>query len=149
MTRQETGQERGRQDDVRETLSRAYLLVGWGQVDAAVALCEQVDADLGGEHPLPQTLAGGFLVGAGRINEGLKRLGATVRRFPRAPLPGIQFAEACFLAGRRRQAERAMDRVRPLLEEASDESHRWYDSLRDVWLSDDPPAVDTLPVGPV
>jgi predicted Zn-dependent protease len=144
-----TGQHEVRHEDARETLSRAYLLVGWGQIDAAVDLCERVDAELGGAHPLPQTLAGGFLVGAGRMSEGLKRLGATVRRFPRAPLPGIQFAEACFLAGRQRQAERAMDRVRPLLDEASEESRRWFDSLQEVWLSDERPSVDTLPVGPV
>jgi predicted Zn-dependent protease len=135
--------------DVREALSRAYLLVSWGHIDPALKLCERVDESFEGGHPLPQTLAGGFLVGAGRMREGLQRLRATVRRFPAAPMPHIQFAEACFLAGRHRQGHRAMERARGVLDEASEECRLWFDSLEAVWMSDDPPAVTSLPVGPI
>ena len=144
-----TQQDDDREVDVREALSRAYLLVGWGHIDPAIEICEQVDAQLDGTHPLPQTLAGGFLVAAGRIEEGLRRLGTTVQRFPDAPMPQLQFAEACFLAGRRRQAERSMQQAGRLLDNGSDACRQWFVGLEDVWLSEVPPTVDSLPVGPV
>lgn len=98
----------------REDLRRAYLLVSFGDFDPAIEACRRADRRIEGDHHLPKTLEGNFQVARGDVREALGTLRTVTRAHPGAALPRIHFAEACLLAGRRRQGERALEKAREL-----------------------------------
>lgn len=106
-------------ETARDELRRAYLLVSFGRFDEAIEACRRADRLLEGGHPLPKTLAGNFSIARGDVATGLKLLREAIERFPDEPLPRIHFAEACFVDGRMRRGERALERARALDESES------------------------------
>lgn len=101
-------------ETARDELRRAYLLVSFGRFDEAIEACRRANRLLDGGHPLPKTLAGNFSIARGDVATGLKLLREAIERFPDEPLPRIHFAEACFVDGRMRRGERALERARSL-----------------------------------
>lgn len=126
-------------DEARDELRRAYLQVSFGKYPEAIAACERA-AQLAPDHHLPATLKGSFEMAAGRVRDALGTLRGVTRRHDEEALPQIYFAEACFMAGRRRQGERALDKAEALLD--SQELADLIDSLRQTWASVD---ADELP----
>lgn len=101
-------------EGARRDLRRAYLLVNFGHLEPAIEACRRADRRIDGNHPLPKTLEGNFQVARGEIRKALGTLRSVTRAHPEAALPRIHFAEACLLAGRERQATRAMEKAREL-----------------------------------
>jgi len=98
----------------RRDLQRAYLLVSYGDIEPAIEACRRADRRIEGAHHLPKTLEGNFQVARGEVRAALGTLRGVARAHPEASLPRIHFAEACLLAGRARQGERALERAREL-----------------------------------
>jgi predicted Zn-dependent protease len=103
----------------RVELKRAFLHMSFAQYDQAIAACERAAA-CAPEHPLPVALKGSFEMAAGRVRDALGTLRRATKRHPGDALSHIYFAEACFLAGRERQAERALSRAEKLAEACAD-----------------------------
>ena len=122
----------------RDELKRAYLHMGFCQYDEALAACERA-ADHAPKHHLPVALKGSFEMAAGRVRDALGTLRQATRRFPDEPLAQIYFAEACFVAGRRRQAQRALNRAEKM--ERADSFAEMIAQLRNTWQAVDPSEV--------
>jgi tetratricopeptide (TPR) repeat protein len=123
-------------------LKRAYLHVSFGQYDQGIEACERA-ADAAPDHYLPATLRGSFEMAAGRVRDALGTLRPVTRRYPDEALPRLYFAEACFLAGRHRQGERALNQAYSICQKQSDESPSeqvvaLLDELRRTWESVEP-----------
>jgi predicted Zn-dependent protease len=116
----------------RDQLQRAYLCLGFGQYQEAIDACEAA-AELAPGHPLPPTLKGSFEMAVGRVGEALGTLRAVTRRHREEPLATLYFAEACFLAGRRQQAERALAGAAQM--PMSEDLRAFMDELRRTWTS--------------
>ena len=133
----------------RRDLQRAYLLVSFGHVDPAIEACRRADRRIDGDHHLPKTLAGNFQIAAGELRAALRTLREVTRAHPQAALPQAHFAEACLLAGRQRQGERALATAREL----DDGEHtELIDRLEAAWrgIAPDevPPPVEIADTGP-
>ncbi|MFW5965900.1 MAG: tetratricopeptide repeat protein [Persicimonas sp.] len=126
------------EQQARDELRRAYLLVGFGKFDEAIEACERA-SKLAPDHHLPVTLEGSFLLASGRMQEALAKLRAATRSHPDRALPWIYFAEACFLSGRHRQGGRALDTARQTAQ--SDEHRRLIDQLDELWQQVEPEEV--------
>lgn len=124
--------------ECRDELRRAYLLVSFGNVDAGIEICREVDDRLGGAHHLPATLEGEFLVAKGELREAIGRLRETIQRFPEQVLPRLHFAEACYLDGRTEQGERALEEAR---ERHDGEHTELLESLEETWGDVDAEAI--------
>ena len=107
----ETTPSEGTIEEVRRELKRAYLLVSWGNFDEAIEVCRGADQLAEPAHHLPRTMIGNFLVAKGEVGEALKVLRQVTREFPEEALPQIHFSEACYLAGRKRQGDRAFSKA--------------------------------------
>lgn len=107
----ETTPSEGTIEEVRRELKRAYLLVSWGNFDEAIEVCRRADQLAEPAHHLPRTMIGNFLVAKGEVGEALKVLRQVTREFPEEALPQIHFSEACYLAGRKRQGDRAFSKA--------------------------------------
>jgi len=119
----------------RRELRRAYLLVGFGNIDEAIEICRKVDERLESAHHLPGTMEGEFLVAKGDLRGALGRLREVTRSFPDEPLPRLHFAEACYLDGRTEQGSRALERAREL----DDGEHAEFAaSLEETWCGVEP-----------
>ncbi|QDG53392.1 tetratricopeptide repeat protein [Persicimonas caeni] len=103
----------------RVELKRAFLHMSFAQYDEAIAACDRAAA-CAPEHSLPVALKGSFEMAAGRVRDALGTLRRATKRHPGDALSHIYFAEACFLAGRERQAERALSRAEKLAEACAD-----------------------------
>lgn len=117
-------------------LKRAYLLLGWGNYEEAIEICEEVDASLDGKHHLPETMRGSFLLAQGKVREALKVLRGVTKRFSDEALPQIYFAEACYLAGRQKQGDRALRKAKKL--DGDGEHAELLENLEETWEDVDP-----------
>jgi predicted Zn-dependent protease len=134
----------------RTELKRAYLCVSFGQFEQAIEACDRA-ADAAPRHHLPATLRGSFQMSAGRVRDALATLRSVTRAHPDQPLPKVYFAEACFMAGRRRQGERALEQAEEICqsdsEQRPDSEQTWRDCaeliayLRQTWQSVEPSQV--------
>lgn len=97
-------------------LRRAYLMIEWGRLADALEACSAA-SQREPDSPLPDTMAGSFLCAYGHHSEALKRLRKASRQAPDFALPHIYFAEASFLMGRPKVAQRSLARAKELDEE--------------------------------
>ena len=139
-TTKRDSKEAGEEPDItaQTELKRAYLHVSFGQYDEAIAAAKRA-AQIAPEHHLPPTLEGSFELAAGRVRKALGTLRKVTKRHPDQVLPQIHFAEACFMAGRHRQAKRAMDRASGM--EAAAEHAQLLEELERTWGSVEPSEV--------
>ncbi len=124
--------------EARGELRRAYLAVGFGRFDEALEACERARELIDGEHHLPATIRGSVLAAKGDLRGAIGALREVTRRFPEATLPRLHFAEACYLAGRERQADRALEAARRL---GVDEHAEFLDALEATWSDVEPSEV--------
>ncbi len=111
-------------------LKRAYLLVEYGEIDDALKACDAA-AQLAASVSTPTVLKGAILTGIGRHKEALALLRQATRRWPDAPLTHLHFAEACYFAGRERQARQALDEAQRA--DSDGEHATLIDALRTLW----------------
>jgi predicted Zn-dependent protease len=127
----------------RQELRRGYMLVSFGQFEPAIEACRRADELVDGEHHLPRTLEGNALVARGDLREAIGVLREVTQNFPQAALPQMHFAEACYLAGRKRQADRALDRAGELDDgEHADFLEALQTTWRDVDADEIPPPIE-------
>ena len=126
-------------------LKRAYVQLGFGQFDEAMASCDRA-AELVGEHYLPDTLRGAILSASGRHADALAELKRVRKRYPSQALPHLYFAEACYLSGRERQGERALEDADGC--EMSEHEAEFSSQLRQLWNQVEPEDVPP-PLEPV
>lgn len=84
----------------KQELQRAYLLIGYGDVEAARAACARARTHAP-DHPMPVLLDGSILIAAGQLRDALAQLKRATQRWPDEPLGHIYLAEANLLLGRR------------------------------------------------
>lgn len=114
----------------RTELRRAYLHLSYGDVDAALEACARART-LAPEQAAPRLIEGSALIAAGRLRDAVGVLRAVTQRWPSEPLGHVYFAEACWLMGRARQAERAIERAEAL--DTTGEHAEYIESLRGTW----------------
>ncbi len=120
-------------DDQREArleLQRAYLLLSWGELDQAREACERAQ-DIYPDHPLAPSIAASIDIAAGKLPDALRALRRVTKKWPKAPVGHLYFAETCFLMGRGRQGWKALEKAEQL-----DEDGVWAEQLtamRQTW----------------
>lgn len=92
----------------RSALQRAYLLVGFGRFDEAIAACDEA-GELLPDHPLAPALKGAFMLARGQALEAMQHLARVQRRFPDDPMTRLHYCEALFFAGRSQRAWKELD----------------------------------------
>ncbi|MBA2660962.1 MAG: tetratricopeptide repeat protein [Bradymonadaceae bacterium] len=127
-------------------LKRAYLLLGYGHFEQAIAACEEAIAHCP-NHPLAPALQGAILCASGRTSEALQHLARVMRRFPDEIVARIYFCEACFLGGRTQRGFKELDK---LDDELSDDDPwtPFVDSLRESFEGLDPKQIPPALVVP-
>lgn len=100
----------------RSAVMRAYLLLDAGELEGARRALSHA-ASLATDEPMIFALQGAVSIAAGQLDEALKTLRATTRRFPAHPAAHTYFAEASLLLRRVGQAKRALAAARAALEE--------------------------------
>lgn len=143
VSREDEGRDSDDWECARQELRRGYMLVSFGQFDAAIEACRRADDLIGGEHHLPRTIEGNALVARGEVREAIRLLREVTREFPEAALPKMHFAEACYFAGRKRQADRALDEARELDDgEHAEFLEALQTTWRDVEADEIPPPIE-------
>ena len=135
MDQRRQGQSGGQEAAIevaRAELQRAYLLLGWGNVEEALEACGRA-RELAPEHPLPPTIEATVLIAAGRLPEALRLLRRTCREHRDAVLPQVHFAEANLLMGRLERGFRELERAEALCEESGGEHAGLVALLRQSW----------------
>ena len=113
-------------DAARLELRRAWLQLGYADIEGARGSCERAKA-LAPEHPLPHAIEGAIEQAAGNLKQALALLRKVTRRWPDAPCGHIYYAETCLLMGRVRQGARALDRAREV-----DHDNHWLEQREDL-----------------
>ncbi len=143
VRREGDGRESSDWERARQELRRGYMLVSFGQFDDAIEACRRADTLVDGAHHLPRMIEGNVLVARGDLREAIGVLREVTREFPQAALPKMHFAEACYLAGRKRQGDRALDEAWEL----DDGEHaEFLEALQTTWRDIDadeiPPPIE-------
>lgn len=97
-------------------LKRAYMMITGGHLEEALEACDAA-LERAPDSPMPETMAGSFLASFGRHDEALKVLRKASRKDPNFALPHIYFAEASFFLGRKKVAERSLEKAKKLDED--------------------------------
>ena len=114
----------------RRALQIAHVCMAEGELSLATEALDEAIASAP-DHPLPSALRGNLLCMSGALPEALSCLRSVTRRWPDAPCGYVFFAEACFFAGRHRQADRALRQAQKLDEQGVWQEH--IDALERLW----------------
>lgn len=106
-------QDEGSVERSREELQRAYLLLGYGDIEEALEACKRAQ-QLAPGHPMPTLIEGTVRIAAGDLRAALALLKRATQRWPQEPLGHIYLAEANLLMGRRDAGNRSLTQAREL-----------------------------------
>lgn len=115
-------------ESAQRWLKLAYLQLSAGALDEARESCIEACV-CAPDHPTPEGVMAAIDIARGDLRAALKRARQTSRKWPDAAIGHVYLAEANFLTGRSRLAERALSNARQ-----ADDFEAWREHVEQLEL---------------